>query len=281
MLTKTNALLALALALALSACGNNVFEKSETDDPAEDATIALENLDETAAIKILEDALEKDPGNGQYLSILALAYAQRAGIEPLAFAERVASGETDGASSSATPGTGDYTALFSVMPAATAKNLTDLDRACAILSTEIPADKAQPGDNFKLALYQTASFILHTKALDTNGDGQLSLDEILDLSSASATGLLSQIAAASAAFGGGAATDETQAKGAAAIAKFQAKIDAAAGDTQEEKLKNYLAGSGAASASTSDAAAQAAAAQAAAAAAGSGSSTETVPDTTL
>ncbi len=257
----TNAAVLLAV---LAGCGQNVFKKQEKKDPAEDATLALEKHDETTAITTLETALADDPDNPQLLSILALAYAQRAGIEPVQFAQRMAANQTSSDQSSAgVPHTGDYTALFSVMPAASAKNLSDLDQACSILETRIPAASAQPGDKFKLALYQTASFILHTKALDTNGDGQLTLDEILNLSSANASGLIAQLAAAAAIFGGAAPDNETQQKAAQAIAQFQDKINAAPGATPEEKLKNYLAASGAASAATSDAAKAAAAAAAA------------------
>lgn len=245
---------------SLCACGTNVFKSQESKDPAEDATIDLENHDETSAIKILEGALASDPENAQLLSILALAYAQRAGIEPLQFAERMASNQSTGSASGSGSSTqeGDYTSMFSVMPEATAANLSDLDKACQILSTQIPADKAQPGDKFKLALYQAASFILHTKALDTNGDGQLTLDEILNLSTASAGDLLAQLAAATASFGGSSDSASQQSAG-NALAKFQDKIDASPGDTSEERLKNYLASSGAASKSASEAAAAAAA----------------------
>ena len=264
----------LGAAAAVSSCGSNVFKSQERKDPAEDATIALEKHDEDTAIGTLEDALADDPANPQYLSILALAYAQRAGIEPLQFAARMSannsgSGSGSGSSTTGIPAAGDYTALFSVMPTASAKHLADLDYAVTILATKLPIDLYQPGDDFKLALYQTASVILHTKALDTNGDGQLSLDEILSLSADAATSILIQIAGAESALGGGNSDDQSKQAAAEAIASFQTQIASQPGATDDEKLKNYLSQSGAAGGD--------AAAAAAAQGSGSGSTNQASP----
>jgi hypothetical protein len=57
------ALVAIGLACALSSCGTNVFVSQEKEDPAEDATIALEQDDPDKAIKILNDALSSDDSN--------------------------------------------------------------------------------------------------------------------------------------------------------------------------------------------------------------------------
>src|SRR5690606_15512301 len=122
-------------------------------DPAEDATIALENGDTDAAIEILETELENDPGNPQYLSILSLAYAQRAGVEPLEFAQNFSQKAGDAESSS------QFTILFAIMPEPTDANIADVDHAIAIL-TSIPAADRLPGDNFKLAMFNTAAVVL-------------------------------------------------------------------------------------------------------------------------
>lgn len=236
-------LLTLACALGVSACGSNIFATGEAKDPAEDATIALDDDNPTKAIDILESALADDPENGRYLSILSTAYAQRAGVDLLSFARSLApsgdddddSGEGGGDSSSA-----GITQLWGVMPEATDDVLSDIDRAVLILTTEIPADQHQPGDTFKLGLYQMASISLHTKALDTDGDGALSPEEILDLSSASAASLLLQLASAGATLATGEG-DTSQAAAAERVASYQAAIEASPGDTQEDKLRNYLA----------------------------------------
>jgi hypothetical protein len=236
----------LACLLAASvACGDNVFKSTEKADPAEDATVALEDDDPTKAIQILEDALADDEGNPQYLSILALAYAQRAGIEPLDFATRIANNagtSGDEGSETSEDQAGDMTAMFSLMPEASAPNLTDIDRAVEILANEIPVDQRLPGDDFKLAIYQTAAVVMHMKALDTNGDGTVSLEESIQLSDDSAAGLLAQISAAEALLASSDPNDKSKQKAAQALARYTSQINAAPGSTDEERLRNYMGG---------------------------------------
>lgn len=246
---KTSLLAALtSLALFAGGCGDNVLKSSETEDPAEDATLALERGDEDKAIEILEDALSDDPENATFLSILALAHAQRAGVEPLAFAQRISSSSSSTSDTSATPQVGgSYAVMFEALPEASEANLADIDESVTIL-TSIAADQHLPGDDFKLALYMTASMFLHIKVLDTDGDGTLSIDEVLNLSDANATGLLTQLLSAQSVLGAGDASDPAIAKAASALGKYQDQIDAQEGATNEEKLKNYLAANPAAAA---------------------------------
>ena len=61
-------------AAALFACGANPLKTYEEKDPAEDAAVALENNDPNKAIQILTDALEGDPTNAKFISLLAMAY---------------------------------------------------------------------------------------------------------------------------------------------------------------------------------------------------------------
>jgi hypothetical protein len=233
--------LSLVAALA-SGCGVNVLASGEAKDPAEDAAIALENDDPDKAIDLLESALDDDPDSPKLLSLLSAAYAQRAGIEPLQFAQRMIAkqvGDSSDDSSEAAPAsTGGFTGMFDLMPEPTPGVLEDIDRAVEILAVDLPHDAWLAGDPFKYALYQTASIILHTKALDTNGDGVLSAAEVLGLSDGGATAILAQLASASGTLSAG---EGTEAKAAASIAKYQTQIDAMPGDTQEEKLRNYLA----------------------------------------
>lgn len=248
---KTTLLVAPFLVLVLAGCGANMLKSGETEDPAEDAVLALERKDPDTAIRLLETALGDDEGNPQYLSILATAYAQRGGIEPLQFAAKLSannnsqesSGDASGGAAASSQ-TNGFAALYGVMPAATDQAIADLDKAVTILATEIAVDDRLPGDGFKLALYQTASVILRTKALDLNGDGTLTPDEILSLSSNSAAGILNQIAQAAVLLGAQGTDDKTIQKAAESVAKYQTQIDASPGATSEEKLKNYLAGVG-------------------------------------
>lgn len=218
-------------------CGTNAFKSTDKGDPAEDAVIALENDDPDAAIERLESALGSEPGNSKYLSLLAAAYAQRAGVEPIQFAREMA--ESGGGTSSAS----GLVAAFTILPEATASVLSDIDKAVEILG-ELGGDNFLPGDTFKLGLYQAASFILHTKALDTNRDGTISATEALDLSDTSAAGLLNQIAAAQAMLEAQGVTDPAAAKAAESIKAYQDQIDAQSGANQEEKLRNFLSAKG-------------------------------------
>lgn len=235
---RLNPVRLLLLASALASCSDNYLATGEAKDPAEDAALALERGDEDKAIDILESALTDDPDNANYLSVLSAAYAQRAGVEPLTIAQGMAtsSSDDDGADDTSQSG---LIAMFDIMPDATAQGLVDIDYAIVLIGT-IPSDLRTAGDVFKFAIYQTASMVLHLKILDTDKDGDLSLDEITSLSDSSALGILTQLATATAILAGD-ADSATTAKAAESLARYQTQIDAAEGATQEEKLRNYMA----------------------------------------
>jgi hypothetical protein len=221
----------------LNACGPNAFEAMEKKDPAEKATVALENGDAQKAIDILSDALADDPTNQQYISILSMAYAQRAGLDPLTLAQNMATSQSTGLASSSN----GITSLFSIMPTATDAHIADVDQAVTLLIS-IPSADRKSYDTLKLAMFQTAAMTLRTKALDKNGDGELTADELLSMSTSSATSLLNQLASAAVAFSGATLpTGTTDAQAAAQITAIQSAISSQPGASDEEKLKNYLA----------------------------------------
>jgi hypothetical protein len=226
--------LTTALSLSIS-CGTNAFESSETSDPAEDATIALENDDPDAAIELLEDALDNDATNPIYISVLSLAYAQRAGVEPLTFAQNFAEKSSE---SEEEEGSNQFTVMFDIMPEPTTTILSDIDMAVTLINS-IPVADRLSGDDFKLAMFNTASVVLATKAFDADGDGDLSLDELTDLSDAGATALLAKITAAESLLG----SDSDNADDAESFSQFRTSLDSQEGDTDEDKLKNLLASS--------------------------------------
>ena len=231
----------MTLAL-IAACGTNPFKTYDKKDPAEDASVALEQNNPQKAINILEAALADDPGNVTYTSLLSMAYAQRAGIDPLTLAQKMGTSTTSSSTSSTTstaPANG-VTSLFSVMPAATDANIADVDKAVALIIS-IPNASRISADTLKLAMFQTAAMTLRAKALDTNGDGVLSPAELLAMSTTSATAILSQLAGAAGAFAGNTSTSTTDAAASAQVTKIQAAIDACPGASTDEKLKNYLA----------------------------------------
>jgi len=235
-------ILAILSLLSCFGCGPNTFKSLEQEDPAEDATVALENNEPEKAIKILTDALEDEPNNEQYISILGLAYAQRAGVDPLTLAERMGSSSSSSTSSSSSNG---LTSMFSYMPDATDANIADVDLAISTL-LRIPGANFKSYDILKLAIFQTAAMVLRAKALDTDGDGQLSTDEILAMSAESALAIITQLASAAATFSGGSENGVSSTTEAASqqITKIQTAIDSSEGSDSAEKLKNYLGKSG-------------------------------------
>jgi len=227
------------IATTLVACGDNLLKSQEKKEPAEDAVLELEKNNPNKAISILESALLDDPENPKLLSILSYAFAARAGVEPLKLIAKMTSSGTGGDNESQSDS--ELLLLFDVVPAATAENLNDIDRAVSILVSDIPSDQRLPGDNLKLALFQTASLVMHMKAIDLNGDGVISVEELASFTTASAGALLNQLTAAQSLLASD-SDDATSQQAAQALGKYQAEIDAMPGATSEEKLKNYLAG---------------------------------------
>jgi hypothetical protein len=188
------------------------------------------------------------------VSILASAKAQLHGIDPFNIALQIAdsatsttdsSSSTESSDTAAAGGTANaVTSLFPVLPEASLENLHGLDVAMAILQS-IGTLKTVP-DQYKEALFLTASVALVTKSLDTDGDGKISALESITLSDAAATILLNQIisAGAAAAAGGETSAETTPSASTAQIQALQSKIDAQEGATQEEKLRNFMAQSG-------------------------------------
>jgi hypothetical protein len=242
----TSQLLFAGFWLVVSSCSGNAFKASESGDPAEDAVIELENDNPKEAIKILEKALVITPGEPKLISILSSAYAQRAGVEPLSMARNLASPSGTSSGGGATDST--LISLFGVTPRATADSVADISYAVSLLTVELSPDLWLPGDQFKLAIYQTCASVLSLKILDKDEDGKLSIDEIASLSSAAS--ILAQLAASQSVLSQD-PNDTSSVKAAEVLSKYQASINASEGGSADEKLKNYLAkSSGNASTST-------------------------------
>jgi hypothetical protein len=223
------------LLAAIIGCGANPYKSYEKSEPAEDATIALEEKDPDKAITILNAALLKEPENWVYVSILALAYAERAGISPMTLAASMAKNSG---------GTGNgVTSLFSVMPTATDEHIADVDKALELIIS-IPAASRTTADILKTAMFQTSALTLRSKKYDLNGDGVISAEEALAMSGADATAIFSQLASAAAAFASGNSTSTTDVAAAAQITSITAKIATCPGDDKDAQLKNYLSKTG-------------------------------------
>lgn len=233
-------LICTVISLMIS-CGANPFETYEDADPAEDATVALEEGDPNKAINILTKALQNDPENYQYISILALAYAERAGIDALTLAQKMASSSSS--TSVASSQSNGVTSLFAIMPEATDGNIADVDTAVALMVT-IPSTVRTSADILKIAMYQTASLTLRTKKYDLDGDGTISAAEVLGMTSGDATTILSQLSSAASAFTGGSTTSSVDQAAASQISSIQSAISQCPGADQEAQLKNYMSKNG-------------------------------------
>ena len=240
---------ALSVILLLNAgCGQSIFKSTRKIDPAAEAAVALEKQNPDEAISILNSALSHSPGNPKYLSILATAYAQRAGVDPLHLALSISTKANSGASLALSSGSSSqFTAMFSLLPEATAQAITDIDLAISILNEQIASTDRQPGDLFKTAIYMTASLVFHVKKLDSLGKGTLSPSDLASLSDADADAILNNLTSAitmlssSGIISGSSDTTTATAQAASALSQYSTQINAAPGTTNAEKLRNYLA----------------------------------------
>jgi len=223
----------LLLLLASSACGTNLFEAVADPEPADEATAAMDERKSDDAISILEKALQKEPENWLYISLLASAKAQKAGVDTTDIAlEMAKGGETSG---------NPLTALFTVLPVPT-DDVIDLLAESTELLASIPLDQLEEGDTFKISMFNTALTALQAKYFDADGSGSFSVEELQNLDEEAAINILNSLLNAESAAtiyqssgGTGDATGN--------VSQIRAKIDAQPGETQAEKLRSYL-GSG-------------------------------------
>jgi hypothetical protein len=219
----------------LSGCGANIYDAAEPSDPATDAVLALENNKPNEAIEIAEGGLESNPDDYQLISILASAYAQRAGLSPLDFALQLAEQQSQGSSG------GGITTTFGALPDATAANISSISLAIAALES-IPAESRTAGDIFKLSMLYTAKMGLLAKQFSDTVSGNLSVENLQNLTPDQAIEILSSLGGAAGAIAAlDSSGDGNSAKAAAQITAIQSKIDEQEGADQTEKLRNYLA----------------------------------------
>jgi hypothetical protein len=213
----------------------------EKKNPGEDAVVLMEKGKPDEAISVLESALVDEPENYRLVSLLSAATAQKYGISLIDIALKMGgSGDEEegeeGSESEQPAGGNDITNLFSVLPDPTDANIAGVEEARDIMAS-IPVGFRKTGDTFMLSLLNTSLLGMRTKKLDTDGDGQLSPVELLDLSEDNATAILGDLISASESFAGESGGAE------AAQEKLQAiqdEIDAQEGETEAERLRNYL-----------------------------------------
>lgn len=237
LLNKMKIIATLFTLTFFTACGTgNIYKDFEEEDAAEDAAIELENGNPGEAIKILESALESDPDNYVLLSLLSAAYAQRGGVSMVDIALNMA----ESADSEDSDSQNGIAALWPFLPEATDSNISDVDYGLSLLQS-IPSDERTDADNFKMAVLSTALASLELKALDTNGDGELSIEELANLSSASADTILSALSGAASAISGiDTENAEATEEAATQISSIVSEVNSSAGDTSAEQLTNYF-----------------------------------------
>lgn len=229
--------LAIAFALySMGACGANLFEVAESEDPASDAVLALEAGKPNEAIEISEKALEDDPTNYQLISILASAYAQKAGFSPLDFALELATQKSTSSDSG-----GGITSTFSALPEANASNLAAIGKSVECLES-IPVADRQAADTFKLSMFYTAKMGMLAKQFSDTVGGELTAENLQNLTPDQALEILASLGGAAAAVAAmDSSGDANSAKAVSQINSIQAKIDEQPGENETERLRNYLA----------------------------------------
>ncbi len=186
----------ILLPILLVMTGCNVFEPFEdTDTPEahlEAGRMALDRGDYDTAIIELEHANLQAPHQVPVLADLASAYTGRAGMSfvGVAFAMQSAAAESDGTDQSFLSAIASEKRMPKADPAA----LTDLARALAILSDDVPADRVTDEIRVQRAIVTLGHAAVTPLAIaDVNHDRFLQPEETLRLSDDSLTAMVRDI----------------------------------------------------------------------------------------
>jgi hypothetical protein len=130
-------------------------------------------------------------------------------------------------------------AMWPILPTASADNILAAKKASAALMalSAFYIDE----DKLKLTVFQLATTSLSLKALDTNGNNQLDLNEITNIDTNNAAVILGQVLTAALAAASMDSSSGTNAQGLGSqISEVSAAIQASAGANDQEKLQNWL-----------------------------------------
>jgi hypothetical protein len=230
---------ALALSFFLSACDTNIFAPVDKADPAEKAASYMDQGKTDEAISVLNNALQDEPENYQLISLLASAKAQKAGLDTLDIAIRLADSAGDDSASEDSGESNALTSLFVILPEVTQSN-RDLMLECVNLLNSIPEASRTNADIFKSTLFNAAFTAMQAKYFDADGDGQFTQEELENLDDESASAILDSLLNAenAAQYFQGEGSDAVAAE---AVAEIRSQIDAQEGENTAEKLRNFLA----------------------------------------
>ena len=224
------------LLLFLMSCGSeSLFSDTEEAEPNYAAARALELDEPDKAIEIMEKALESEPNNYNYISILASAKAQKAGVDLLTLVLKLA--ESDGSGT----GSNEIELMFGILPKPSLQAGGNIEYLGAAIShmQSIPTSNKTPADIVKLTVFYTAMSALQTKIFDADGDGDLSTGELQNLTVAEAAAIIANIGNAAAAIGSYVG-EGNEALAAEKIDEIQNAINAEGGGNSADQLRNYL-----------------------------------------
>ena len=219
----------------LFSCGTpSLLKDVEESEPHVAAARALENDDPDTAIELMEKELESDPSNYNYISILASAKAQKAGVDMVTLILKLADqDESDDQ--------GEMELLFTVLPTPSADSGGNIELLQEAIDgmTSIPTANQSTADILKHTIFLTAMSALRAKLLDTDGDGELSTEELLALDVSSAASIIANIGDAASVVAGFTGTDSEN-LAADKVNEILADINSESGSDSAEQLRNYL-----------------------------------------
>jgi hypothetical protein len=229
----------LVLGFLGGACDNafdSFGDKGSRDAKLEEARIALDEGDFTTAVALLEPLSDQYPGDTEISRSLASAYAGRGGLNFFDLAARAQEAQNNGSAQGNTIGE-----LVSAFPhPVTGDNISDLSTAIALMEN-ISSSSGDPNDFYSLGLFYSAKAILMVlKDTDSSGDGIPDTFTSLALSDADAETVYGSLDSALTNFGAGKAGLDVSSEILESLGDLKSEIDARAGTTTGEKLRNYL-----------------------------------------
>lgn len=234
---------ALFAVLAAPACDVNVFESFEEQDTpeahAEFARMALDRHEYQEAIDHLELAVAQDPGNLGYQTDLASAYSGRAGLDVFRLAKSLHASAVDAET--------DQVFLQRIVSTDTlekldGETLADLTRSLAILTDDIDQEAVTREVRLQRAIVQLAHAATTPLAIgDRDRDRKLDELEMLSISDDAFNGMLRDIRDANGDVKKVAGNSEHIGNFTARIDTALADIAAQPGDTDAQRVRNYVA----------------------------------------
>lgn len=222
----------LLLLIILSSCGTNVGESTAVKDPIDEALADMDNGKWDEAISILETELTTTTDLNLVYALLATAHAGKHGVDPINYSAKLGG--------TAEAGQNNITKTFSALPDATDENIIGIETAIEYINL-IPEEERTLSNIFIAGMLYSVHVSLISKKFDEDGTGELSLEELANMTPEEAEAIIASLDAASDVFAGASVEGENSQKAAGKISAIQDEIAASPGASQTERLQNYLA----------------------------------------